>query len=422
MDSRRPYRVRSVDQVLDRLTDAFPATMLVGPRATGKSTTLARRANSVFRLDRAEDRTLFEVDADSALRGAAEPMLLDEWQLVPDVLGAIRRSVDTDPSANRFIIAGSADPQTSSESWPGTGRIVRTHLWPMSIREQLGHLDRPTLLQQVVEDGGIQLDAPAEVPDIRGYLELVERSGFPFPALELDAPSRIDWLESYVEQVTTRDVLQVRPVLPGERQVVDSTRLRRYLQALAASSAGVVEQATILEAAGVSKSTARRYDALLQAVYVSTPSPAWFTNRLQRLVQREKQYIVDAALMMAILEADATAVLRDGDLLGRVLDTFVAAQVRAEAESLAGRPRLHHVRTKQGRQEVDLVLELRGGDVIGIEVKASSSVSMADARHLLWLQRELGPRFRAGVVLHTGRRVLPLADGIWAAPIAALWS
>lgn len=86
------------------------------------------------------------------------------------------------------------------------------------------------------------------------------------------------------------------------------------------------------------------------------------------------------------------------------------------------RPRLYHLRTEQGRQEIDLLAEVGAGSVIGIEVKASSAPDAAAARHLSWLRDQLGERFLAGVVLHTGPRSFPLDERITAAPISALWA
>jgi uncharacterized protein len=111
----------------------------------------------------------------------------------------------------------------------------------------------------------------------------------------------------------------------------------------------------------------------------------------------------------------------DGDLLGRVLDTFVAAQLRPETEIAKARPRLYHLRTEEGRHEIDLLAELAGRKVVAVEVKVSAAPSIEDARHLVWLRRQLGERFLAGVVLHSGPHVYKLEERIIAAPIAALW-
>jgi predicted AAA+ superfamily ATPase len=86
------YRPRIVDPVIARLLAEVPALFIVGPRATGKTTTAARYARTIVRLDREADAMAFRADPDAALRGLQEPVLLDEWQVVPGVLGAVKRS------------------------------------------------------------------------------------------------------------------------------------------------------------------------------------------------------------------------------------------------------------------------------------------------------------------------------------------
>ena len=110
------------------------------------------------------------------------------------------------------------------------------------------------------------------------------------------------------------------------------------------------------------------------------------------------------------------------DMLGRLLDTFVAAQLRAELAASSNDPRLYHLRDEQGRREVDLLIETAGGQLIGIEVKAAATVTASDARHLAWLRDETAGAFAAGIVFHTGPRVFPVSDRIIAAPVSSLWS
>lgn len=94
------YRERLVDPQLDELLAQLSAVMVLGPRTSGKTTTLARRARTVVRLDRRPRTIAFEADPDAALRGLTEPLLVDGWQHVPGVLGAVRRAVEADPSPN----------------------------------------------------------------------------------------------------------------------------------------------------------------------------------------------------------------------------------------------------------------------------------------------------------------------------------
>jgi uncharacterized protein len=329
------------------------------------------------------------------------------------VLGAVKRAVDADPRPGRFLLTGSVRAELENAVWPGTGRLVRVAMYPMTVGEALGRTGAPTFFDRLAE--GAELTAAADPPDLRGYVELALRGGFPDPALRLSGQPRQAWLESYVEDLLTHDIEAAEE---GRR---DSRRLRRYFEAYALSSAGATDRKTIYEAAEVNKATAAAYEGLLESLLVAEAVPAWRSNRLKRLVHQPKRYLVDPALIAAALRVDVAGAMRDGGLLGRVLDTFVAAQLRAELAVSASRPRLHHLRTAQGRHEVDLLGELAGGRLVGIEVKAGASASARDARHLAWLREELGERFAAGVVLHTGPRVYGLGERIVAAPICALW-
>lgn len=289
-------------------------------------------------------------------------------------------------------------------------------MYPMTVAEQLGRRGA-SLLDKLAS--GEELTVPKDCPDLRGYVALALRSGFPEAALRLTGRARELWLESYIEDLLSHDVEQLEEPR-GRRR--DTQRLRRYLQAYALNSAGVAEHKTIYDAARVNKATAVAYDDLLAGLLIADDVPSWTSNRLKRLVHRPKRYLIDAALVATSLRLDEQGAIGDGDLLGRILDTFVAAQLRPTVATSVSRPRLHHLRTEQGRHEVDLIAELAGQSIVGIEIKASAAPNAReDAKHLRWLREELGERFLAGIVLHTGPRVYELEDKIIAAPIAVLW-
>jgi len=410
------YKKRVVDPYVDELLTQLPALLVIGPRAVGKSTTIARRARSIIRLDREGEAAAFVADPDAALRGLAEPVLLDEWQVVPGVLGAVRRSIEADRRPNRFLVTGSVRAELDNEVWPGTGRLTRVAMYPMSIREQLGLTAGATFFDTLAN--GEQLSVPAAPPDLRGYVELALRSGFPDPALHLSGKPREAWLESYIEDLLTHDVEQLEDTRTKRH---DRRLLRNYFEAYALNSAGIAQHKTIFGAATLNRKTADRYESLLTDLLVVEQIPSWRSNRLRRLVHQPKRYLIDPALIATALRLDVQGVLGDGDLLGRVLDTFVAAQLRPQLAPSDTRPRLYHLRTEGGRQEVDLLAELAGQRVIGMEVKAGAAPERADAKHLIWLRDKIGGRFVAGIVFHTGPRPFELDERITAAPIAALW-
>jgi uncharacterized protein len=412
-----PYRTRLADAFLDDVVGELPAVLVVGPRAAGKTTTLSRRAATVVHLDQEAEAAAFAADPDAALRGLREPVLLDEWQNVPGVLGAVRRAVDEDPRPNRFFVTGSVHAELEHAVWPATGRLVRVEMYPMTIREQLGDDRTPTFLDTIAD--GEDLRVPANSPDLRGYIELALRSGFPLAALRLTGRARRAWLESYIDDLLTHDIEQLEETATRRR---DPQRLRRYFEAYALNSAGVADHKTIYDAADVNKKTAALYEDLLTDLLIVEQVPAWMSNRLKRLGHRPKRYVIDPALIATVLQMDENGVIRDGDLLGRILDSFVVAQLRPELELSVTRPRLHHVRTEKGRQEIDLIAELAGERVIGMEIKAHAAPTAREhGKHLVWLREELGERFVTGVVFHTGPRVYELDHKIVAAPISTLW-
>ena len=293
-------------------------------------------------------RAAVAADPDAMLVGLPEPVVIDEWQEAPDVLGAVKRAVDDDPRPGRFILTGSVRAELENRVWPGTGRILQVPMYGLSVRERRGLISGATLLDRIVAEG--------------------------------------------VSAV------------------------------LAVNSAGLVTEESLRGAAGINAGTAREYQALFQRMFVLDIVPAWFSDRIKRLVKTPKRYLVDPALVAAVLGLGREAILYGPDMLGRLMDTFVAAQLRSELAVSRLGPRLYHLRDEHGRREVDLVVETASGKLIGIEVKASATVTTSDARHLAWLRDESGDAFAAGIVLHTGPHVFPLGDRLIAAPVSALWA
>jgi hypothetical protein len=401
-----------IDQLINDLFTEVPALLITGPRATGKTTTAARHSSTVVHLDQPVEAAAFRLDPDAVLATLAEPVLLDEWQEAPEVLGAVKRAVTESPRPGRFILTGSVNADLEANTWPGTGRLIGVPLYGMSVREQLGRVESMPFIDRLAS-GGV-LSIPDDAPDLTGYVDLALRGGFPDSALSLSEPTRRRWLESYVEQLVTRDV----PHAEGAR---DPARMHRYLEAYALNSAGTSADATIYQAARINQRTASAYERALSNLFVVEAVPAWTTNRLKRLMLGPKRYVVDPALLGAILRIDTAAVLRDGNLLGRVIGTFVASQLRAEIAVAATRPRLYHLRDMNGRREVDVLAELSGQRVVAFEAKAATAPGTKQASHLVWLREQLGDRFVAGVVFHAGPRIYGLGDRIVAAPICALW-
>lgn len=405
------YIDRLVDPWIAEVLSSAPAVMITGARASGKTTTARRHAVSVVSLDNKREAFAFEADPDAALRDRPEPVLLDEWQACPGVLGAVKRAVDVDRRAGRFILTGSVRADTDPALWPGTGRLIRIVMHPLTVREQLSIPPRPFLSGLLAAE---PLILPSDPPDLRGYAEIALRGGFPEPAIELVGRVRAGWFDSYLDQLLTYE-------RAAGRHGSDTERLAEFFQAYALNSAGIVNDTTLYQAVGLDRRTSLAYTKLLRDLGVVAELAAWSSNRLKRLARGPKRLVADTGLWGSAVGADLSVVMSNGDLLGRLIDTFATNQLRAEASIDPTRPRLYHLRDRDGRREVDLIADMGARGVIGIEIKAHSAPTRRHARHLAWLRDQLGDRFKAGAVLHTGPARFRLDEQIEAIPICALW-
>jgi hypothetical protein len=127
------YVPRIVDWLLDELLISFPAISLAGPRAPGKTTTAVRRGGTVLRLDRPEVRQSVAASPDAMLTGLHPPVILDEWQEVPELLGAVKRSVDAvAPRPHGPGVSNGLKCCWAARGWPsgrrltGRGQVLRT--------------------------------------------------------------------------------------------------------------------------------------------------------------------------------------------------------------------------------------------------------------------------------------------------------
>ncbi len=132
-----------------------------------------------------------------------------------------------------------------------------------------------------------------------------------------------------------------------------------------------------------------------------------------------KLHFVDSGLAARLLRVAEDA-LWDGDSAGRLLETFVVGEILAQASWSDARPTVSHFRV-HGGYEVDVVLEDRRGRIVGVEVRAATSVGTDDFRGLRTLAEVAGRRFHRGYVLHPGREDVSFGPKLQSIPVRALW-
>jgi uncharacterized protein len=413
MSADGSYIPRYIDRALDLLLAELPALMLTGPRGCGKTTTALRRAASVMRLDRPEEAGAFRAAPDAVLAAQPTPVLIDEWQVVPESMGAVKRAVDTRPGPGRFLLTGSIRAGLDAASWPGTGRVVPLSMYGLTLGELQHRPHAAAAIDRLFSDEDPTVGTLEPAPDLVDYLDHAFRGGFP-DAVDLSDFARSTWYEGYVDQLVRHDVADLA-------EVRSPAGLAALLRAVALNTAGLPSLTTLADAARIDHRTAKAYLDLLEDLRIIDRIPAWTTNRLNRMVKTPKYYILDPGLAAHLAGDTRTGILKSADRVGRLIDTFVLAQLRPLLKLATGSVTAHHLRDGNQTREIDLVLESASGQIVGIEIKAASTVYPRDARHLAWLRDQVGTTFQRGIILHTGATTYPLGERIWAVPIAALW-
>lgn len=421
------YQTRVVDHAIDELFPSFAAISIDGARAIGKTSTGRQRARTILDLDVPEVRELVQADPNFISR-ASTPVLIDEWQNVPEVWDRVRRLVDSDSTGGRFILAGSAAPR-GANLHSGAGRIIRFRMRPLSIAER-------GLAVATVRLGDLLGAADAGVPDVQGstavelrdYVREIVASGFP-QARRLNDRARRVWLNDYIERVITHDFTE-----QGQR-IRQPELLRGWLRGYAAataSSATFTKIGAALdpgESAGPTKATSIVYRDILGSLFLLDQVDAWLPGRKlsSRAALAPKHFLADPALAARLLNLNEAKLMsaaepavntNDRTRLGNFFEALAALSLQTYAQ--ANDAQVSHYRDHDGRHEVDFIVHRGHAEAVGVEVKLKASITDHDVRHLHWLKKALPEQVVDLVVINSGTHAYRRQDGVAVVPLALL--
>lgn len=418
------YTRRVVDDELDELLAGLSAVAIEGPRAVGKTATGMQRAKTVYRLDDDAQRTIAAADPSLLLRGE-RPVLIDEWQRLPESFDRVRRAVDDGAAPGSFLLAGSASPK-DPPTHSGAGRIVRVRLRPMSLAER--DIEKPTVsMNELLSGDRAAVTGQTEI-SLERYVDEIFRSGFP-GVRSLSGRLLRAQLDGYLDGIVDRDFEEMG------KTVRRPQTLRRWMVAYAAATSSVATYEKIRDAAAgdsgdkPAKTTVASYRDVLERLFILDPVPAWLpsANRFAQLSSPSKHHLADPALAARLLQTDATALLRgqrqevgavsESTLLGALFESLVTQSVRTYAQ--AAEAKVSHLRTHRGDHEIDIIVE-RGGGILALEVKLVRTPTDRDVRHLHWLKEQIGDQLLDAVVITAGPAAYRRPDGIAVVPAALL--
>lgn len=392
-----------------------PVVLLSGARQTGKSTLVKSLMGELkdpqyFTLDDASVLSVAQHDPAGFLKGLADgTIILDEIQRAPELFIAIKEIVDKQHRPGRFLLTGSANvlllPKLADSL---AGRMEILTLWPLAQQELKNY--SYNFIDKIFSDN-VNFKDPMSLKR-EDLIGIICAGGYP-EAVRRSEVRRYTWFESYLTTILQRDIREVA-------NIEGLTELPHLLKLLATRHMGLLNLADLSRSIGIAQTTLKRYMTLLEMTFLLSYLPPWYNNLGKQLVKAPKLMFNDTGLVAHLLGLNTKKLMDTSMLLGAILESFVINELRKQASWQDFPVSLFHFRTHVG-QEIDIILENRHGELIGIEVKASQTVSMNDFKGLKLLSELTMDRFKYGFVLYTGERVIPFGEKYYALPVNLLW-
>lgn len=402
-------------KILEAAIDT-PAILINGARQVGKSTLFKllfepEKSPKQITFDNYSALSAAKDSPESYVEGLPDRVLLDEIQRAPELLIAIKATIDESRRPGRFFLTGSTNllmlPKLSESL---AGRMEIKNLWPLSEGEIRGYKE------SFIDDLFNEKDLPD--CDAISETELLTRlvqGGYP-EALHREKKSRrYEWFESYISTILQREVRDIA-------NIEKLSEIPLLLNLIATRTGATLNTSDFTREANIPNTTLKRYLSLLEAVFLTVTIPPWFSNKGKRLVKHPKLYIGDTGLLSYLLEVDEENLAKDRKLFGKFLENFVLLELCKQLTWCDTRAKLFHLRSLDNSLEVDFVLEKTNGTICGIEVKSSSSVQGSEFKGLKELKNSAGKKFHRGIVLYTGKETIQFDKSLFALPITALWN
>ena len=402
------YLTRSLEPVLQKAVEEFPAVVLVGPRQSGKTTLLKHLYGDhypIISLEAPDVRIAALNDPRGFLNLYPPPVVFDEIQYAPVLLPYIKEQVDAHRDRpGQYLLTGSQNlllMQHVTESLAGRAAVLK--LLPMS-RWEVDHHPQRILPWETGKETSLPV-LPA--------LELwggILRGFYPEIICNPDRDARL-WQASYVQTYLERDIRNLR-------NIGDLTLFQTFLRALAARTAQILNLSDLSREIGVSVNTAKAWISILEASFQIFILRPYYANIGKRLVKSPKVYLMDTGLLCYLVGLRDFEHAASGPMGGAIFENLVVAEFFKIFMHRGEEPALYYWRTAAG-SEVDLVIETQDR-LIPLEIKLSETPRPEMAKEIFNFQKDLEGKAGQGYVIHPGQMTLPLGKGVMTLPLANL--
>jgi len=389
-------------RVIELLND-FRIVYLTGPRQAGKST-LAReiakeQGMGYFTLDDAALAASAASDPQGLLASLPKPLVLDEFQMAPNLVGAIKMVSDTaDGQKGIFLLTGSSDIFRSArvqESLPG--HMARVELYPLSYAER--HDNHFNAIDRLI-NGSFE-NLTFKQLNRKELADIVITGGYP-EAIGKSPRSRTIWFTSYIEGRLLKD-FETMHHAKGEYH----TKLSALIRSLAGMTGNLIKYANVANDLSQDDKTVKKYMEILELMFIIRRIPPYVRNNAKRsVVGMPKLHFIDTGLACHLLGMKHPETLHGSQFFGGLVENFVFGELLKHATWSEEDVNFFHFRDTD-RHETDIIIERSDGKVVGVEVKASMTVTTQDFSGLSAFADYAKDKFLHGVLFYSGDKVLP---------------
>ena len=413
------YIKRNITAIVYEFLEDFRIVAISGPRQSGKTTLskeIAKELNmDYYTLDNDAIQTTAQNNPINFINQLSKkPCVIDEIQMVPELVSALKISVDEQNKSGMFLLTGSADLfKMSAIKESLAGRMVSISLFPLSCFE-LNNCSKNMI--DMLFDDKIKRFNFKKI----SYEKMIEQMVMGgFPSIQgKSSRSQDAWFESYIEARIEKDLTLVKKISQENK-----SEINKLLKILASITSNIVKYSSLSKHLSIKDMTVKSDIEILEALFLVKRVNPYFTNLGKREIKAPKIQFIDTGLVTHLLDIDAhTLITSNREMLGNLVENFVYSELLKHTTYATKSTKIYHYRDAD--YEVDLVLEQKNGNIVAIEVKSSSIIKPEYLRGLVRLAQNAKDKFLQGYIFYGGDEVLPLSrDGFtfWCIPFGVLF-
>ena len=371
------YKKRILDAVLSEEMKAFGCVVIVGPKMCGKTTTAEKICPSVIHLQKKAEydrcREIANVDPSVLFEASQYPLLIDEWQRIPELWDEARSFIDEKQAKGMFIFTGSNSIDEIKIFHSGAGRISRLRMYTMSLYETEDSSGEVSLIRLFDTK---KIPSKRSDADPKDVAAMIVKGGWP-GNINMDLPVARRAVAGYCRTITESEVN-----IDGERKH-DPQKMTKLLRSLSKNESTEATSESILK--DVINDGDRMNISTLKKIYVVDNLPAWSPKLRSKTAVRvsDVRHLTDPSIAAYFLNASPEDLLRDPNTFGLLFESLVIRDLRVYSQNFGGN--VYHYRDADGL-EADAVIHTPDGRWAAFEVKLSEHYIEEAAKNLLKLK------------------------------------